>query len=92
MIVNDCCCTATLRITGMANDDVIINGSIYEDGQHPYPWGNPGPCGDTRANGAHQYTYITTVAQGEATYVGGRDNGAGGSVTINWTVTCNPLP
>lgn len=94
LIINTCCCTATLTLTGSANDDVLIDGSIYEDGQYPYNWPSVGdPCGrGASANGSHSFTYTKSMAPGASIRIGGRDNGFGGGVSWSYSFACNPLP
>lgn len=93
-IFNTCCCEATITVTGMANDEVYINGQIYGAGTSPFNWPNTSnPCGrSANDNGTHEYTYTKTLAVGASIYIGGRDNGFGGSVTYNYSFACNPLP
>ena len=89
-VQNTCCCTATLALSGSCDDDVIIDGFVLEDGQHPF-W-NPPICGHGGVNGAHNWSYSKTLAPNEGVWIGGRDNGGGGSVSWSWSLTCNPLP
>lgn len=66
---------ATFILNGGADDDILINGQVYEDGKYPYF----GPL-----NGSHSYSYETLLQPGETIVFGGRDNGFGGSVNGSW--------
>jgi len=41
-------------IAGVVDDDIEINGNVYENGKYPYFFPDP-PCG--RVNGAHSFSY-----------------------------------
>jgi len=70
---------AKIRITGTVDDDIVINGSVYQPGAHIYD------CG---LNGAHFVDYEATVQAGEVTTVSFNDNHAGKSdININITYT-----
>jgi hypothetical protein len=75
---------------GVADDDVIIDGFVLEDGQHPYY--DPPICGHGGVNGGHNWSYTKILGPGESISIGGRDNGAGGGVSFSWSLSCNPLP
>jgi len=70
------------RIDGFVNDDIEINGVIYEDGQYPF-WVPPEfptpPCG--RINGAHSFGYPKArkeyLPNGGVVLVRALDNGGG---------------
>lgn len=88
---NTCACTATMTVSGGVDDDVLINFSVYEPFQYIF-WSNGTVCRDGPLNGAHSFSYSTTLAPGQTIDIRGRDNAAGGSITFSWTLTCNPLP
>jgi hypothetical protein len=46
-----------LKIQGLVDDDLLINGIIYESGMYPYPWGLLMTCPYSHPiNGAHTIT------------------------------------
>jgi len=89
---------ALLSANGGADDEIIIDGEIYEPGKYPFDWGSVGGgCGSQNGdNGAHAWTFEKTLQPGESVTFGGKDNGFGGWVDGTWTLeTCyseNPLP
>jgi hypothetical protein len=92
-ITNNYSTPALLEASGGIDDDLLINGSIYEAGQYPFPWGAYGsPCGsDGTTNGAHFWSYSVVLAPGESITFGCKDNGFGGGFYGNasWTLkTC----
>jgi hypothetical protein len=85
-ITNELESTAELSVIGLAADEVIINGEIYEEGQHIFSWPFD-PCGiGLPMNGNHSYSFSTILLPGESVTFGGRDNGFGGGITVNWTL------
>lgn len=77
---------AIFKITGGVDDDVLFNDVIYEDGK--YPFFPPNYCGAGHGtNGSHSFSYTKILNPGESINVKGRDNGFGGSLNANWTLT-----
>lgn len=72
---------AIISIFGSVDDDVVINGSVYEPGAYIYD------CG---LNGAHSFNYEATVQAGEVTTVSFNDN-HGAQTSIDITVSYTPL-
>lgn len=92
-ITNNYSTPALLEASGGINDDLLINGSIYEPGQYPFSWSSYGsPCGsDNTTNGSHSWSYSVILAPGESITFGCKDNGFGGGFYGNssWTLkTC----
>lgn len=92
-ITNNFSVPALLEASGGINDDLLINGSIYEEGQYPFSWGSYGsPCGsDNTKNGSHSWSYSVILLPGEVITFGCKDNGFGGGFYGNssWTLkTC----
>lgn len=79
---------------GGVDDEVLINGAIYQPGQFPFPWSLYGnPCGSvTGDNGGHNFTYIAILNPGQSITVGARDRGFGGGLTCGWTLECYEQP
>jgi len=66
---------AALTINGEVDDDVLINGAVYEYDRYVYgPWVNGSPYGRGR-NGAHAFTYTAILTANQAVTIGVRDNG-----------------
>lgn len=77
---------AVFNITGGVDDDVLFNNVIYEDGK--YSFFPPNSCGPGHGtNGSHSFTYTTILLPGQSINVKGQDNGYGGSLNANWTLT-----
>lgn len=82
---------AMLEASGGANDEVLINGKIYEPGKYAFGWGITGTdCQpDYNDNGAHSWSYFKVLAPGESVDFGGKDNSFGGGIEGTWTLrTC----
>jgi hypothetical protein len=82
-------------ISGFVNDDIEINGVVYENGKYPF-W-NPAPCG--RVNGSHTFNYPQSgrigLARGNGVYIRALDNGGGGdppigSISANLVTSLTP--
>jgi hypothetical protein len=66
---------AALTINGEVDDDVLINGAVYEYDRYVYgPWVNGSPYGRGR-NGAHAFTYTAILTANQTVRIGVRDNG-----------------
>lgn len=81
---------ALLEVTGGANDEVIIDGNIYQAGEFPFNWSsfNTG-CSVDGDNGGHAWSYSKILQPNESVTFGGKDNGYGGEVNGSWTLkTC----
>jgi hypothetical protein len=93
-ITNDFEYDALLTITGSVDDDVIIDGQIYEEGKYGFPWDAvDNPCGSKSGdNGAHEFTYTKVLAPGESVTIGAKDNCCGGGINATWTlqIQCDP--
>jgi hypothetical protein len=78
---------ALLEATGGANDEVIINGQIYQARQFPFNWSSFGVCGSADGdNGGHAWSYSKILQPNESVTFGGKDNGYGGEVNGSWTL------
>lgn len=84
---------AKLCVTGGANDEIIINGSIYEEGEHSACWAAYGitTCG-TNLNCAHSFAYTAQVEAGAQTTFQCQNNCSegGGYVYVCYTPTSPP--
>lgn len=80
---------ALLEASGGADDEVLIDGSVYEPGKYGFYWDYYGqPCGSkTGDNGGHNWSYSRVLAPGESVTFGGKDNGYGGGVSGSWTIS-----
>jgi len=71
-----------INVKGVVDDDVMFNGSVYEDGEYCYYRSDcPGgytPC--TYVNGAHSFEYNSTIANSSSILIQGVDNGIGGGI------------
>jgi hypothetical protein len=87
-ITNDLGSAASFIISGMVDDDVLIDGQIYQEGQFAFPWSAyGGPCGSTdNSNGAHNFSFSKMLQPGESVKIGGKNNGYGGGITATWTL------
>lgn len=87
-VTNTLAVPALLEASGGANDEILINGSVYEPGKYGFNWNAYGqPCGSqTGDNGSHSWSYSKVLAPGESVTFGGKDNGFGGNVSGNWTM------
>lgn len=74
---------AILQAIGGANDDIVINGSVYEDGMHAQCWIDWGYESCFGLNCAHEFTYSKEVAAGEATTFQCQNNCASGGAEVN---------
>jgi hypothetical protein len=78
-LVNDTNHNLTVTVSGGVDDDVEINGSVYEYDQHIY-WADGSPCGGGK-NGAHSFTYTQSMPVGSSITIKGIDNGFGGNIS-----------
>jgi hypothetical protein len=62
----------TITVEGGADDDVMFNGVVYEAGAYLYF--------SNGKNGAHNFSYTTTLAAFDSLLIQGVDNGYGGSI------------
>ena len=74
---------AVICVTGGTNDDIIINGSVYQDGMFSGCWAGYGitTCGSL--NCAHGFTYSAKVGPNESTSFQCRNNCAEGGANVN---------
>lgn len=83
-------------VEGGVDDEVLINGTVYEAGQHGFNWDDvpEADCGAvTGDNGAHPYNYTVVLAPNASVTVGAKDNGLGGSIDGAWFLeTCYDEP
>lgn len=94
-VTNSLGANALLTVTGSANDEVLIDGAIYEAGQYGFYWSSYYTgCGSVNGdNGAHSYSYSVVLAPNASVTFGGKDNGFGGDVNGTWTLeTCYDAP
>ena len=79
---------ALLEAAGDANDEIIINGQIYQAGVFPFNWSSfdTGGCSVDGDNGAHAWSYSKILQPNESVTFGGKDNGLGGGVNGSWTL------
>jgi hypothetical protein len=78
---------ALLEAAGDANDEIIINGQIYQAGVFPFNWSSfSGGCSVDGDNGAHAWSYSKILQPNESVTFGGKDNGFGGGVNGSWTL------
>ena len=85
-IINNYGVPAALHIGGSVNDEVLIDGVIYEDGQYVF-WPQGSPCDPSRTNGAHGFGYDTVLQPGQSITVSAKDNCCGGGIDYTWTLT-----
>jgi hypothetical protein len=86
---------AYLKASGNVDDDVLIDGTVYQEGQFAFPWEYYGaPCGSTNSsNGYHAWSFEKELQPGESVKFGGKDNGYGGGIEGTWTLsTCKDPP
>jgi hypothetical protein len=82
---------ARLQINGFVNDDLLIDGVIYEDGIYPYYDVYGGGCGGgVGINGQHNFTYVDILTSGQTVRIGCVDNGGGGG-RLQAVVALTPL-
>jgi len=87
-VVNTDSVPRVVTIVGSADDDLLFDGTVYEDGQYSFwnPSGNG--CGVPNAtNGAHVITpYSVVLSPGQGITIEARDNGYGGAygVTVSF--------
>jgi hypothetical protein len=94
-VTNDTGRDAWLKASGSVDDDVLIDGEVYQEGQFPFPWENYGsPCGSTNStNGAHDWTFSKKLGPGQSVRFGIKNNGYGGGITGTWTLnSCEEPP
>jgi hypothetical protein len=94
-VTNDTGRDAWLKASGSVDDDVLIDGEVYQEGQFPFPWENYGsPCGSTNStNGAHDWTFSKKLGPGQSVRFGIKNNGYGGGITGTWTLnSCEDPP
>ncbi|MEI6035059.1 MAG: hypothetical protein WCS65_12375 [Verrucomicrobiae bacterium] len=79
----------SVAVSGSADDEVVINGSVYEPGSYAFNWNDYGsPCGSTNStNGSHSFAYAGSVEVGGQLTIKGRDNGYGGWITARVTAS-----
>lgn len=88
-ITNNFSTSGRLEIFGGVDDEVLINGQIYQPGRYPFSWDYYGsPCGSNNStNGAHEFSYVKILAPQESINVGVKDNGGGGGIDAEWVLT-----
>lgn len=75
-----------LTASGIVNDDVIINGSIYQPNEYAIDWDGCTRCPGGSNNGPHSWKYIKVLQPGESVTFGARDNGRCPSDPIDATL------
>jgi hypothetical protein len=93
-VTNNFAVEAYLTASGNVDDELLIDGNIYQEGKFPFQWEFYGsPCGSTNSsNGNHDWSFKKTLQPGESVKFGGKDNGYGGGVSGSWTLTTCPPP
>jgi len=91
VVTNNFRVPALLTVFGGANDEVIINGDIYQPGIYPFNWSSYNVCGSVDGdNGSHGYSYEKLLQPGNSVTFGGKDNGYGGEVGGSWVLKTLP--